>query len=158
MGSVYSWDSIMDNLCIQYCVHRLNHMTIDNSTDESSPYTKMTGRRADAKYDYRHEFGEYVQYLENDTSNSTIESRTYGALALFPAGSDMWYYRRLINGNVIKRSRAVEIPISEDIIAFINGRTISNKGPLMPCFALGKAIDVTDLEDDESEKEEGQLL
>ena len=158
MGSVYSWDSIMDNLCIQYCVHRLNHMTIDNSTDESSPYTKMTGRRADAKYDYRHEFGEYVQYLENDTSNSTIESRTYGALALFPAGSDMWYYRRLIDGKVIKRSRAVEIPISEDIIAFINERTISNKGPLIPCFALGKAIDVTDLEDDDCEKEEGQLL
>ena len=70
----------------------------------------------------------------------------------------MWYYRRLIDGKVIKRSRAVEIPISEDIIAFINGRTISNKGPLMPCFALGKAIDVTDLEDDDCEKEEGQLL
>ena len=44
MRSVYNWDSIMDNLYIQYCVHRLNHMTIDNSTDESSPYTKMTGR------------------------------------------------------------------------------------------------------------------
>ena len=28
----------------------------------------------------------------------------------------------------------------------------------MPCFALGKAIDVTDLEDDDCEKEEGQLL
>ena len=158
MGSVYSWDGIMDNLCIQYCVHRLNHMTIDNSTDEISPYTKMTGRRADAKYDYRHEFGEYVQYLENDTSNSTIESRTYGALALFPAGSDMWHYRRLIDGKVIKRSRAVEIPISEDIIVFINERTTSNKGPLIPCFALGKAVDVSDLEDEDREKEDGQLL
>ena len=62
-------------------------LTIDNSSSESSSFTKMKGRRADARYDYRHEFGEYVQYLKNDTSNSSMDSRTYGAVALFPAGS-----------------------------------------------------------------------
>ena len=69
-------------------------MSVDNSPSYTSPWERMTGKRPDAKYDYRRQFGQYVQYLENDTTNNTSDSRTHGALALFPAGSNMWYYRR----------------------------------------------------------------
>ena len=157
-GSVYEWDSNMDNFCVQYCVNRLNHIPIENSTSDVSPWTKMTGKRADVKYDYRHEFGEYVQYLENDTDNNTNTPRTQGALSLFPAGSDMWYYKRLIDGKVIKRSRAVGIPISEEIIKFINDRNKTNEVMEIPRFAVGNKLDVDEYNDDNGNEEELQVL
>ena len=148
-GAVYDWDSSMDNYCVNYCINRINHIPMENSSSNMSPWTKMTGKRADTKYDYRHEFGEYVQYIENDTTNSTSVSRTHGALALFPAGSNMWYYKRLSDGKVIKRSRAVSISISQEIITYINEKARVNRSSKVPLFILGDKTDVNewDIED-----------
>ena len=57
-GTIFNWDSNMDDWCIQYCVQRLNHMSVDNGPSDTSPLEKMTGKRPDAKYDYRHQFGQ----------------------------------------------------------------------------------------------------
>ena len=108
------------------------------------------------KNDYRHEFGAYVQYRENDTSNSTTIPRTHGGLALYPCGGGMWVYRRLSDGKFIKRGRAVEIPISEEIIAYINSKALLNKGPFMPRFIIGDSLDITD--NDDNEDMEGDIV
>ena len=144
-GTVFDWDTHMDTWCIQFCVQRINHMAIENGPSETSPWERMTGKRPDATYDYRHQYAQYVQYIENDTTSSTTDPRTHGALALFPAGSNMWYYRRLSDGKVIRRGRAIEMPISVEIISYINDRAKYNKGPAMPLFALGDALDIDDM-------------
>ena len=133
-------------------------MSVDNGPSDTSPLEKMTGKRPDAKYDYRHQFGQYVQYLENDTTNNTSDPRTHGALALFPAGSNMWYYRRLSDGKVIRRGRAIEMSASAEIISYINDRAESNRGPLMPRFSLGNSIDVNDQRDDDIYNNEPVLM
>ena len=157
-GTIFNWDSNTDNLCIQYCVQRWHHMSVDNGPSDTSPWEGMTGKRPDAKYDYRRQFGQYVQYLENDTTNNTSDPRTHGALALFPAGSNIWYYRRLSDGKVRRRGRAIEMPISAEIISYINDRAESNRGPLMPRFSLGNLIDVNDQRDDDIYDNEPVLL
>ena len=52
-GSVYDWDTVMDYMCVQYCVNRINHIPVQNSTGDQSPWSKFTGTRADMSFQTR---------------------------------------------------------------------------------------------------------
>ena len=72
-----------------------------------------------------------------------MNERTSGALWLMPSGNlkGSWYYYLLINNQVVKRSKATPTPITDDIISFMNNKSIGRKGkfnkPDIPQFEKG---------------------
>ena len=72
-----------------------------------------------------------------------MNERTSGALSLMPSGNleGSWYYYLLINNQVVKRNKATPIPITDDIISFMNNKSIDRKGkfnkPDIPQFERG---------------------
>ena len=79
-----------------------------------------------------------------------MNERTSGALSLMPSGNleGSWYYSLLIKNQIVKRKRATPIPITDDIIAFMNNKSISRKGKLnsedIPQFKRGHKHTITD--------------
>ena len=59
-----------------------------------------------------------------------MNERTSGALTLMPSGNleGSWYYHLLINNQVVKRNKATPIPITDDIISFMNNKSIGKRG------------------------------
>ena len=58
-----------------------------------------------------------------------MNERTSGALSLTPSGNleGSLYYYLLINNQVDNKNKARPIPITDDIIAFMNNKSIGRK-------------------------------
>ena len=96
-------------------------MLTSNSRNRRSPREKITGQKLNAKTDLKHGFGDYVQVSDQDTDNS-MKERTRGAIALIPAGNleGSWWYLVLKTMKPIKRNRAVEMPMPQEVIEYLN--------------------------------------
>ena len=58
--------------------------------------------------------------------------RTSGAIALMPPGNleGSCYFYLLHNGQVVKRNKATSMPITDDIIAYLNSKILGRKGKI----------------------------
>ena len=81
--------------------------------------------------------------------------RTSGAIALMPSGNleGSWYFYLLHNGEVVKRNKATTMPITDDIIAYLNSKAVGRKGKIhnidKPLFEMGNQhIPIDDYDED----------
>ena len=141
----------LESWLIRYVVSRINIVPTRNNFDYVSPREKLWGRRINVDKELKHGFGDYVQVHVSTVDNSMVE-RTSGALAMMPSGNleGSWYYYQLLNNEIIKRNKATVMPITDEIIAYINDKSISRKGKMhtlaIPHFERG--FNHTYIEDD----------
>jgi hypothetical protein len=84
-----------------------------------SPWTIVTSKHIDYNRHCRYEFGQNVQTREEHDS---MQSRTFGALALRPTGNDQgnFLFFSLSTGRLLNRVHATSLPIPDDAIDRIN--------------------------------------
>ena len=106
---------------VQFVVMRKNYIPVDGSGTRYSPRELFTGIRANAKVDLRIAFGSYAQVDEPYIDN-TMKSRTRGALALYPVGNSQGSVKffDLATQKIITRTSWTEIPLSNEVIEYIN--------------------------------------
>jgi hypothetical protein len=73
-------------MLILYCVSRLNYEQSSVRGWTTSPREQFSGRKADAKRDFRCAFGNYVQCTVPETDN-TLKARTEDAVVMLPTGN-----------------------------------------------------------------------
>ena len=138
----YKLTETLETWLVKYVVSRIVLVPTKNSIEFVSPREKLWGRRINVDKELKHGFGEYVQVHTSQVDN-TMNERTSGALSLMPSGNleGSWYYYLLINNQVVKRNKATPIPITDDIISFMNNKSIGRKGkfnkPDIPQFERG---------------------
>ena len=75
-----------------------------------------------------------------------MNERTSGSLALMPSRN--WYYLLLISNEIVKRNKATPMPISEDIIDYMNKKALGRKGKIhtlnKPIYERGIHYELTD--------------
>ena len=111
----------LEDCLVLWATSRVNLQVTTNSSEWASPTEKVYNRKVDIIKDAKHGFGDYVQVYSNDTNNS-LNERTRGAIAVMPTGNmdGSWYYYTLDNGGIIRRLRAKQLPMPEDVIARLN--------------------------------------
>ena len=64
-------------------------------------------------------FGTYVQVLEEPVRKNSMQARTLGAIALYPAENQQgsWYFLCLATGEKIHRGNCPVLPISDEVIS-----------------------------------------
>ena len=92
-----------------------------NTVDYVSPREKLYGRKINVDKELKHGFGDYVQVHSDNIDNSN-KARTSGAVALMSAGNleGSWYYMLLSNEQIVKRTKATSLPMSDEVITYIN--------------------------------------
>ena len=117
----YKLTSRLEDYLVLWAISRVNLQVSSNSYDYCSPREKAYNRRVDVTKDAKHEFGQYVQIIDNDSNNS-MKERSRGGIALMPTGSidGSWIYYCLDNGSLVRRLRAIELPIPNEVIDRIN--------------------------------------
>ena len=80
---------------------------------------------------------------------------TSGAIALMPSGNleGSWYFYVLHNGQVFQRNKAKSMPITDDVIAYLNSKAVGRKGKIhhigKPLFGMGNQhIPIDDYDED----------
>ena len=68
-----------------------------------------------------------------------MNERTSGSLALMLSRN--WYYLLLISNEIVKRNKATPMPISEDIIEYINKKALGRKGKIDTNFFIHYSIE-----------------
>ena len=106
---------------IAFVVLLKNQVPVTGAGTNFSPRELLTGVKTDAKTALRIAFGVYVQVVEPEMDNS-LKPRTKGAIALYPTGNDQGSVKFfcLSTQKVITRTSWVELPMSSDVIAYIN--------------------------------------
>ena len=138
----YKLTEQLESWLVRYVVSRINLVPTRNNPDYVSPREKLWGRRINVDKELKHGFGDYVQVHSNTIDNSMNE-RTSGSLALMPSGNleGSWYYLLLINNEIVKRNKATPLPLSDDIIEYINKKALGRKGKIhtlsKPIFERG---------------------
>ena len=138
----YKLTEFLESWLVKYVVSRIVLVPTSNSLEYTSPREKLWNRRINVDKELRHGFGDYVQVHNNVVDNSMYE-RTAGAIALMPSGNleGSWFYYLLHNGKVIKRNKATVLPITEEIILYLNNKASHRKGKIhsvdKPIFERG---------------------
>lgn len=120
-------DTLLDWLAYS-AIYYLNCVPGSAAHDVRSPRERLTGRQLDAKTDLKHEFGQYVQVIDNATDN-TMKERTHGGIALAPSGNKegAWYYMQLTTWGHVKRRRAEELPMPDEVIQYITAKAAEDR-------------------------------
>ena len=130
----YELPESMEEGLISFCVSKINSEIKATGFDNRSPRERFNGR-VNSKSWIRHGFGNYCQVHSDNNDGINYngpESRTVGALSLFPVDNVMgtWAYINLSTWKIIFRNRATSMPISDDIILHINNNSNSNSNVL----------------------------
>ena len=90
----------------------------------------VDGIVADEARDYRFGFGDYCEIAADKTDNS-MKPRTRAAIALMPADrySRRWYFWIIGTKQVVRRSNATALPLTEEMINLLNSIAGSEKRP-----------------------------
>jgi hypothetical protein len=101
---------------VRFAVNRIVLVATRNSVDQISPREKLYG------------FGDYVQ-VHADTIDNSNKPRTQGAIALMSAGNleGSWYYMLLCNEQIVKRTKATPLPMTDEVIAHLTSLTVNRK-------------------------------
>ena len=138
----YKLTEQLESWVLRYVVSRINLAPTRNNPDYVSPREKLWGRRINVDKELKHGFGDYVQ-VHTSLVDNTMNERTSGALSLMPSGNleGSWYYYLLGNNQIIKRNKATSLPITDEIIAYINTKSSDRKSKfnsqIRPVFELG---------------------
>lgn len=145
----------LEGWLIRYAVNRIVLVPTRNSVDYTSPREKLYGRKVNVDKELKHGFGDYVQ-VHTDSINNSTKPRTHGAIALMSAGNleGSWYYMLLSNQQIVKRTKATVLPMSDEVIAHLNflssTRKVSKTSNVkQPVFEQNKIL----IEDGDQEEE-----
>ena len=100
-----------------------------------SPRTIITGQLLDYHKHCRYEFGEYVQtHKEHDSS---LLSRTVGAIALRPTGNQQggYFFLSLHTGRIINHLHATKLPMPSEVIIRVDQSAKAQN--MIPSLAFG---------------------
>ena len=139
----YNLTEQLESWLIKYAVSRIVLVPTSNSTEYISPREKLYGRKINVQKELKHGYGDYVQVHKNTIDNS-MTARTQGAIALMPTGNleGSWYYLLLSNFQVVRRNKATTIPITDDIIDYLNDQAKKKGRPnkyTIPIFERGSS-------------------
>ena len=111
----------LEGWLIRYAVNRIVLIPTRNSVEYTSPREKLYGRKINVDKELKHGFGDYVQVHTDNIDNSN-KPRTQGAISLMSAGNleGSWYYMLLSNQQIVKRTKATVLPMSDEVIAHLN--------------------------------------
>ena len=150
----------LESWLVRYVVSRINLVPTRNNPDYVSPREKLWGRRINVDKELKHGYGDYVQ-VHTSLVNNTMNERTSGSIALMPSGNleGSWYYYLLANNEIVKRNRATPMPITDDIIAYLNNKALGRKGKIhstnRPIFERGSQRNLIDDSEYESDSNIG---
>lgn len=119
----------MEEWLIKSAVYKLNLIPTRNSILFESPRERLMGKRISVKTDLKHGFGDYV-HVHNAVFNNSMQPRTAAGLALMPSGSTdgSWYYLLLKTNKIVRRRRASELPMPDEVISLLDNRAAKRKG------------------------------
>ena len=143
----FCWPNIWLKWVVYFAVKARNRIPVKGSGTVLSPVELLTGIKSDAKKDLRVAFGDYAQTREMDTNN-TMAPRTRGCIALLPLGNldGSVRFLDLKTLNVIVRTAWEPLPITDQIVEYING-LCDKKGRVVakdPTITYGSGIVVED--------------
>ena len=122
----YTLTEKLEGWLVRFAVNRIVLVPTRNSIAYSSPREKLYGRKINVDKELKHGFGDYVQ-VHTDSVDNSNRPRTQGAIALMSSGNleGSWYYMLLSNEQIVKRTKATILPISDEVITHLN--TLSAK-------------------------------
>ena len=111
--------------CVNYNIkHLMNNLPADDGiSDTISPNTLVIGAQ---NLDYNElvklQFGDYVQVHQERQITNSNESRSVGAIALYPSGNAQhtWYFMSLNTGKRLHRRNWTPLPMGEEIITRVH--------------------------------------
>ena len=125
----YGITEAMEEWLIKSAVYKINLIPTRNSILFESPRERLMGKRISVKTDLKHGFGDYV-HVHNAVFDNSMKSRTAAGVALMPSGSTdgSWYYLLLKTNKVVRRRRATELPMPDEVINLLNNRAAKRRG------------------------------
>jgi hypothetical protein len=113
---------------VRFAINRIVLVATRNSVDQISPREKLCGRKLNTAKKLKHGFGDYVQ-VHADTIDNSTKPRTQGAIALMSAGNleGSWYYMLLCNEQIVKRTKATPLPMTDEVIAHLTSLAVNRK-------------------------------
>jgi hypothetical protein len=113
---------------VRFAVNRIVLVATRNSIDQISPREKLYGRKLNVAKELKHGFGDYVQ-VHADTIDNSNKPRTQGAIALMSAGNleGSWYYMLLCNEQIVKRTKATPLPMTDEVISHLTSLAVNKK-------------------------------
>ena len=119
----------MEEWLVKAAVYKINLIPTRNSIKFESPRERLMGKRISVKTDLKHGYGDYV-HVHNAVFDNSMRSRTAAGVALMPSGSSdgSWYYLLLKTNKIVRRRRATELPMPDDIISLLDNRAARRKG------------------------------
>jgi hypothetical protein len=108
-------------MLILYCVSRLNYEPSSVRGWTASLRELFSGRKADAKRNFRCGFGDYVLCTVPETDN-TLKARTEDAVVMLPTGNRTGSVRMLSlhTGKIITRDQFKVLPMPTSVIAILD--------------------------------------
>ena len=113
---------------VKFAVNRINLVPTRNSVAYTSPSEKLQGRKINVEKQLKHGFGDYV-HLPVDTVNNSNRPRTQGGIALMSSDNleGSWYYMLLDDWSIVKRTKAISLPMTDEVIAHLNKEAAKRK-------------------------------
>lgn len=108
-------------MLVLFCASRINFQASRSRVDGPSPRELFTGRRADAKLDFRAGYGEYAQCTVPNTDNS-MSARTDDCIVMLPTGNRTGTVKMmsLTTGRIVSRDQFRLLPMPDSAIARMN--------------------------------------
>ena len=137
---------------VLFCVSQLNTEPSSTSIDDYSPREIFLGRALNYKRDLRIGYGDYaqVQVSLGDSEYNTLESRTEGAIAVWPTGNLQSGVKFFLLGShrIVTRDQWVPLPMPPPVIEYLN--KLADKYPVSrdPQFIVGNRALDDDIEAD----------
>ena len=120
-----------------YAMVRRNHTPTVNLVGDLLPVENLTGMMVDFQKQLALGFGDYCQIYNPNVNKSSMDERTMGAIALFPANDQRssWWFLCLKTWKKVKRSSWTKLPTSDVVIDLLNRKA----------DAIGEAVDESEL-------------
>ena len=108
-------------MLVLFCVSRINFQPSNSRSDGTSPRELFSGRRVDAKVDFRAGYGEYVQCTVPNTDN-TMTARTEDCIVMLPTGNRTGTVKMLslTTGRIVSRDQFKVLPMPDSAIVRLN--------------------------------------
>ena len=124
----FSLTEKLEGWLVRWAVNRINLVPTRNSVAYVSPREKLYGRKIDVSKELKHGFGDYVQ-VHADVIDKSTKPRTQGAIPLMSSGNleGSWFYMLLSNEQIVKRTKATALPMTDEVIAYLNSLSAKRK-------------------------------
>jgi len=114
---------------ISFCVSRINCIPSATSVSKVSSRELYLGRKLDKTRDVRLGFGDYVQCTTPNLIKNSMTPRAEGAIALGNLQGSVRFFS-LPTSKIIVRDKWTVLPMSRQVIEFLNAMSKSTQSPL----------------------------